>query len=194
MSSIAVESPLVNMERLGQRVLSVAGKSVHLGETAFLDALNIRGKADNAAFTHAVLQCTGLAIPTQANTASVTDQRQLLWLGPDEWLLKLADGSGATIESALRLALQGVFHSVVDVSSALTTLTVQGEGAADLLNCGCPLDLHPRLFPAGSLAQTHIAKTGATLRCVKPGSDYELTVRRSFAQYLFSWLCAAGTP
>ncbi|MBP7574355.1 MAG: sarcosine oxidase subunit gamma, partial [Rhodoferax sp.] len=73
-----------------------------------------------------------------------------------------------------------------------TTLTVKGAAAADLLSRGCPLDLHPRVFPAGALAQTHIAKAGATVLCLEAATSFELTVRRSFADYLFRWLCEAG--
>ncbi|MBC7705349.1 MAG: sarcosine oxidase subunit gamma, partial [Rhodoferax sp.] len=96
------------------------------------------------------------------------------------------------IAVALRAALQGRHSALIDVGHGNTTLSVQGPGAADLLSRGCPLDLHLRAFPNGSLAQTHIAKANATILCLQAGTSYELTVRRSFANYLFHWLCAAG--
>jgi sarcosine oxidase gamma subunit len=42
------------------------------------------------------------------------------------------------------------------------------------------------------MAQTHIARTNAIVLCRQAGSDYTLTVRRSFADYLFRWLSAAA--
>ena len=192
MPDVVMESPLAGIVRLGQRVLTVDGQSCTLAEIPFVEMLNVRGNPGDARFTQAVLAATGLALPTQPNTASMGQLRQLLWLGPDEWLLKLRDGQGDPMESALRAALQGQHCSLVQVGSGNTTLTVQGPAAADLLSRGCPLDLHPRVFAAGALAQTHIAKAGATVLCVQAGTSFELTVRRSFADYLFRWLCEAG--
>jgi sarcosine oxidase, subunit gamma len=192
MPEVVMESPLAGIVRLGQRVLTVDGQSCTLAEIPFLDMLNLRGNPGDARFTQAVLATTGLALPTQPNTTSMGQLRQLLWLGPDEWLLKLRDGQGDPMESALRAALQRQHCSLVQVGSGNTTLTVQGPAAADLLSRGCPLDLHPRVFAAGALAQTHIAKAGATVLCVQAGTSFELTVRRSFADYLFRWLCEAG--
>lgn len=193
MPDVVMQSPLAGIDRLGQRVLNVNGKSCALSEIPFVQMLNIRGNAADVRFVPAVLDATGLNLPVQANTASLSPTRQLLWLGPDEWLLKLKDGQCDGVESALYSALQGQHGALVRVGDGNTTLTVQGPAAADLLSRGCPLDLHPRVFPACSLAQTHIAKTGATVLCLEATTSFELTVRRSFADYLFRWLCEAGS-
>ena len=196
MPDVVMQSPLAGIDRLAnleaQQVLSVNGKSCALSEIPFVQMLNIRGNAANTRFVQAVLEATGLSLPVQANTASLSRMRQLLWLGPDEWLLKLQDGQCDGVESTLKTALQGQHHALIRVSDGNTTLTVRGPAAADLLSRGCPLDLHSRVFPAGSLAQTHIAKAGATVLCLEATSNFELTVRRSFADYLFRWLCEAG--
>jgi len=200
MSNVVLESPLAALTGLGQRVLSVDGARVTLGESAFTDMLNIRGNAAHAGFVEAVHSATGLALPHVANTASLGPTGQLLWLGPDEWVLKFPPSTAAyqspspaeAMENRLRSALAGQHVSLVPVGHGYTTLSVQGEGAADLLSRGCPLDFHPRVFAAGTVAQSHIAKAGATLLCLAAGTHYELTVRRSFADYLYRWLCEAG--
>jgi sarcosine oxidase subunit gamma len=196
MPDVVMQSPLAGIDRLldgtRQRVLNVNGKSCTLSETPFIQMLNIRGNAADARFVQAVLDATTLILPVQGNTASVSAMRQLLWLGPDEWLLKLKDGQCDGVESALHAALQGQHSALVRVGDGNTTLIVDGLAAADLLSRGCPLDLHPRVFPAGSLAQTHIAKASATVLCLEAATRFELTVRRSFADYLFRWLCEAG--
>jgi sarcosine oxidase subunit gamma len=193
MTNVTLESPLVNIARLGKRELSVDGRSCLLDEIALRDMLNLRGDASDPAFAAAVQSATGLTLPVAANTASVGDGRQLFWLGPDEWLLKAAGGTGDAIEAALRAALVGKHFSVVQVGSGNTTLSVQGAAAADLLSRGCPLDLHARSFPDGSLAQSHISKANVVLYCLKAETSFEITVRRSFAEYLFKWLCEAGS-
>jgi sarcosine oxidase subunit gamma len=155
--------------------------------------LTLRGDAADAAFAAAVLAVTGLELPVKANTASVGNGRQLFWLGPDEWLLKTAGGTGEAIEVALRTALLGKHFSVVQVGSGNTTFSVQGAAAADLISRGCPLDLHDRSFPDGSLAQSHISKANVVIYCIQAEQKFEITVRRTFAEYLFKWLCEAGS-
>jgi sarcosine oxidase subunit gamma len=192
MPDVVLSSPLAEVLAQGKRVLQVDGRECALGEIAFVEMFSLRGDAADARFTQAVLQHTGMHLPQRANTASIDPQRQLLWMGPDEWLLKVRDAQGDAIATALGAALQGVHSAVVDVGHGNTTLTLEGPAAADLLARGCPLDLHARVFPAGAMAQTHIAKASATVLCLAAGTHYELTVRRSFADYLFRWLCAAG--
>ena len=200
MSNVVLESPLAPLTGLGQRVLSVDGASVTLGEVAFTDMLNIRGNAADAAFVAAVQSATGLSLPLIANTASLGESGQLLWLGPDEWVLKLPPsgahyqhpGPAEAMEATLRSALAGQHVSLVPVGHGFATLTVQGAGAADLLARACPLDLHPRAFGAGAVAQSHVAKAGAAIVCLAAGTHFEVTVRRSFADYLYRWLCEAG--
>lgn len=192
MSEPVLESPLAGIARLGQRVLVVDGQSCTLSERPFVAMLNLRGQMDDPRFTEAVQNVTGLALPVQPNSASLTTDRQLLWLGPDEWLLKLPNTEHLAQEKALRSALSGQHHAVVQVGDGNTTLTLQGPASADLLSRGCPLDLHPRAFASGALAQTHVAKAATVVLCLEAGSRFELTVRRSFADYLFRWLCEAG--
>ena len=193
MTNVTLESPLVGISRLGKRELHADGRSCLLDEIALLDMLSLRGDASDITFVQGVLNATGLQLPIQANTASTASDRQLLWLGPDEWLLKVPNGQGDDIEAALRAALGGRHFSVVQVGSGNTTFSVQGAAAADLISRGCPLDLHVRAFPDGSLAQSHIAKANTTILCLKAGQHYEVTVRRSFADYLWRWLCEAGS-
>ncbi|MCF8159187.1 MAG: sarcosine oxidase subunit gamma [Polaromonas sp.] len=192
MSELVLESPLAGIARLGHRVLGLDGQSCTLWESPFIGMLNVRGDAADARFSQAVLAATGLELPVQPNTASLGGGRQLLWLGPDEWLLKLPGAESAAVESALRTGMAGLHCSLVQVGDGNTTLTLQGPASVDLLSCGCPLDLHPRFFGTGALAQTHVAKAGAIVLCLQAGSSFELTVRRSFADYLFRWLCEAG--
>lgn len=192
MPEAVLSSPLAGFLAGGQRSLQVDGRTVTLQEIPFTAMINLRGNAETPAFLQAVLQGAGLHLPRKANTASLDMQRQLLWLGPDEWLLKARDGESTAIADALRAALQGQHHAVVEVGDGNVTLLVQGPAAAELLARGCPLDLHPRVFTAGCVAQSHVAKAAATILCLEPGTRFELTVRSSFADYLARWLCAAG--
>ena len=192
MSDAVLQSPLAPLLGAGDTSLMVDGQAVTLGEAPLMDMLNLRGNPADAAFDSAVQSVTGLALPLVANTARMGADRQLLWLGPDECLLQCPIGQGAALEVALRQALAEQHFAVVSVGHGNTVLRVQGPGAADLLSRGCPLDLHASVFAAGQVAQSHISRANATILCKQAGSHYEVTVRRSFADYLFRWLCAAA--
>lgn len=192
MSEMTLQSPLAPILGAGPRALQVDGHAVALGEIPLMDMLNLRGNPQDAAFTDAVASVTGLTLPLQANTATLGPGRALLWLGPDEWMLQCELGHAAALEKSLRSALAGQHVSVVEVGHGFTALSVQGAGAGALLARGCPLDFHPRAFQAGQVAQTHIARTNAIVLCRQTGTDYALTMRRSFADYLFRWLSAAA--
>ena len=192
MKSPVLASPLADVAGLGQRVLRVDGRTCMLSEIPFEQMINLRGTASDPAFAQAVLAGTNLVLPTAVNSVSLNAQRQLLCLGPDEWLLKTQDGQGDALEAALTERLAGQHVSVVQVGDGSTTFALQGPASADLLARGCPLDLHARSFGAGAVAQSHVAKASVTLLCLAPGQHYELTLRRSFAVYLYQWLCAAG--
>ncbi len=185
-------SPLAGALASMTQLLRVDGRECTLTEMALQGMINLRGDGHDAGFAHAVLQHTGLHLPAGANTASIDPQRQLLWLGPDEWLFKFHDANTATVADALRQALAGRHVAITDVGHGNVTLCVQGPAAADLLARGCPLDLHARAFGRGAVAQTHIAKAGATVVCLEAGAHFEITVRRSFADYLVRWLISAG--
>ena len=193
MPDAVLNSPLAGLAATLPCTLSVDGRACSLGETVLMQMFILRGDAAQTEFAVAVARHTGLPLPLRANGASLSPQRQLLWLGPDEWMFKTSDGDGAAVADALRQDLLGMHSAVVEVGDGFTTLSVQGPGAADLLARGCPLDLHPRAFPDGALAQSHIAKANVTLLCLHAGTDFEVTVRRSFACYLLEWLTAAGS-
>ena len=192
MSEAVLQSPLAPLLGAGDKSLVVDGQAVTLGEAPLMDMLNLRGNPADAAFDSAVQSVTGLALPLVANTARMGADRQLLWLGPDECLLQCPIGQGVALEVSLRQALAEQHFAVVSVGHGNTVLRVQGPGAADLLSRGCPLDLHASVFAAGQVAQSHISRANATILCKQAGSHYEVTVRRSFADYLFRWLCAAA--
>jgi len=192
MSEMTLQSPLAPILGTGPRALHVDGHAVALGECPLMDMLNLRGNPQDAAFTAAVAAATGLALPLLANTATLGAGRTMLWLGPDEWMLQCEAGQAAALEKGLRAALAGQHFSAVEVGHGFTTLSVQGPGAGALLSRGCPLDFHHSAFQAGHMAQTHIARANAIVLCRQAGSDYLLTVRRSFADYLFRWLSAAA--
>ncbi len=172
--------------------LSVDGLTCEMSERSFQSLLNIRGDADQPEFAETIYRSLELAVPRLPNTCSIKEHKQLIWLGPDEWLYKTRPDRADFMGAGLRQALNAMHHAVVDVSSGYTTLVLKGPAAHLILARGCPLDLHPKVFTAHKVAQSHVGKAAVTLVVLEAGTHIEVTVRRSFAPYLRDWLSAAS--
>ncbi|MBC3190456.1 sarcosine oxidase subunit gamma [Pseudonocardia sp. C8] len=135
----------------------------------------------------------GAALPTRPNTWTATEDGEIVWLGPDEWLVTSRQSRPHAGEESLRPLLTGHGGSAVDVSSQRVALRVRGALARELLAFGCSLDLHPAEFPAGRCAQTTIGLVGVVLVALGHGDDYLVHVRPSFAGHLTDWLLDAAS-
>jgi sarcosine oxidase subunit gamma len=152
-------------------------------EVAFLALANLRADAAPAARLP-------LDLPATPNTWSAAGGREALWLGPDEWLLVAAAGTIAALVAELEAALDGVHHSVVDVSANQAVVELAGDGRLDLLAQGCGIDLHPRSWRDGDCAQTLLARVPVLLQ--ERAGATRIFLRPSFATYLVDWLRQAA--
>jgi sarcosine oxidase subunit gamma len=161
---------------------------VNLAEIPFRCMINLRGNPGDAAFSASAKQALGLDLPTTPNTVSASAGLTAFWLGPDEWLVVGAPGREGALAKELRDALAGQHFSVVDVTEARTVIAVSGRNAQDALQKGTPLDLHPKVFGAGSCAQTGLSKANVILHRLSDEQQFEIYVTISFADYLWNWL------
>ena len=93
-------------------------------------------------------------------------------------------------DAVLRDALGDVFSSVTEIGSGQTLIVLHAPTVRDLLAKECPFDLTAPSFAPGACAQTRLAKAAVLLRPLE-GDAMELIVRRSFADYLWTWLADA---
>jgi sarcosine oxidase subunit gamma len=114
-----------------------------------------------------------------------------LWQGPDEQLLLGPAKWHAGFEAALETALQGLPHSLVDVSHRQVGVELTGPRAATLLNSACPLDLDQAAFPVTMVTRTVFAKAEITLWRRAP-EHFHIEVWRSYADYLVALLNIAA--
>ena len=154
--------------------------------------INLRGDAADLAFLDAVKTAVGTSPPTEANTVAATGRNEVLWLGPDEWLIVTPEGEQGTMAAALGEALGGRHISIVDTTDARTMIRLHGAHARDVLMKGCPLDLHPRVFGPGQCAQTVVAKADVLVHQRDESPTYDIYVLCSFARYLWDWLVDAA--
>lgn len=179
------ESPFVQIEfnQIG------AVKGVEIKEHKFLGHLNLRGRLDNSAFCKAVKKLIKVDLKKiKANTFITEGEIKVYWLGPDEWLILTPQDLQIELQAKLQKALKDIHSSVTDVSSGQTCIQISGTNARALIEKGCTIDLHPKSFRNNDCAQTHLAKATVLLSSVDVPNDFEIVVRRSFADYLGLWL------
>lgn len=125
-------------------------------------------------------------LPREPNTWMGWHGRDVLWLGPDEWLVVGPPGSERPIADELERALAGVHHGIIDVSTARSIIELNASERLDILSNGCGLDLHPRSWSDGMCAQTLLARVPVILQ--ERSASTRVFVRPSFANYLVDWL------
>lgn len=148
----------------------------------------LRGGSDVRAAAQSAL---GFGIPATACRATVEGDRAALWLGPDEWLLIAPQPPPTGFAAGLAEALEGLAHSLVDVSHRQSALAVSGPQATTLLAAGCPLDLDASAFPVGMCTRTMLAKAEIVLWRTDP-QVFRVEVWRSFVAYVSQFLGEAA--
>jgi sarcosine oxidase, subunit gamma len=133
------------------------------------------------------------ALPGTPSTTVAGSDVEVIWFGPQEWLVTSIERAGESLEAQLREAVSGHGGVAVDVSAQRTTVRLGGPHARALLAKGCSIDLHPAQFGAGAAAQTTLGLAGVVLMSLSDnGTDYRILVRSSFACYLAEWLLDAA--
>ena len=130
-------------------------------------------------------ELAGFRVAMEMNRASQDGERLSARLGPDEWLLCAVDADAAEKIEAL---LAGEHHSLVDVAHRYAGFCVAGPQAAAVLAAGCPLDLHPAAFGAGSATRTLLGKAEIILWRLQEAPSYRVECARSFAPYVGAFL------
>lgn len=170
---------------------SLPDGAVVLSELRFAEQIGLRLGPPVPAYL------SGVPLPLMPNRVANMGMLRTLWLGPDEWLVTAPRGLAPDLMGRLRRAVAGRHAAVVDLSASRAIIEIAGPRARTLLQKGCGLDLHPRVFGPGQCAQTVFAKLPVILDQL--GSDrlggvpvYRLFVRRSAARWLAGWLIDAA--
>lgn len=181
-------SPAAHLAELFARAAVRGARSVELKEIPFQAMVGIR-VVPGSEGAQRLERELGTALPAAHGKVSSGSGGQVLWLSPDEFLL-ISGGNPLDLTLRLAAALGAGPGSVVDLSANRTTFELSGAAARDLLEKGCPLDLHPRVFQAGTAVNTNIGHVPVILW--KTGEEsYRIYPRASFADYLGRWIVDA---
>jgi sarcosine oxidase subunit gamma len=182
-------SPLAHLAERMRDAAVTGARGVTLTEWPFVSMVNLRVNPASAAAIR-VEKTLGAPLPREHGETTSSGAHTAFWLGPDEWLV-LSQAEEGVAAAELREALAADPGSVVDVSANRTTLELSGPAARQVLEKGCPLDLHPRVFGPGRAVPTTVGPIAVLLWQVDDGPTYRLLPRSSFADYLARWLIDA---
>ena len=188
-SKVVSESPLIAIDFAS---MGLSSDVLRIVEDPFLKHINIRGNAEDAAFMQALETVLGVALPTAANTAVIESTLTILWYGPSEWLVLSGDQFDDGLINQLRASLEGIHSLVTDISGGNTLIDISGNRARDLLKKATTIDVHPRAFTVGDCALTTFAHAGAAMYQYDDAPGFRVVVRRSFADYIGTWLVDAA--
>ncbi len=128
----------------------------------------------------------GVDLPAP-NTQTLAPGLQCLWQRPDR-VLVLCD---LHRQAGLIGQLNGSGAVALAAESQYCAYRIAGAAAADLINCGCSLDLRNGSFPINACAGTLIAKVPATL--LRAGTDeYLVLVESALAVHFECWIAAVA--
>ena len=132
---------------------------------------SLRGNASDAHFMSACEAVLGARPPVEPNTVN----GEILWLGPDEWLV------------VTEKVLSGTHLVLVEVTASRQVIDVSGPQAAETLSKAATLDFDVKSFAVGACAQTNLARTQGIVHRLGV-QHFRIYVRTSFARYLRGWL------
>lgn len=165
--------------------------AVSLIELTGLGALCLRGSG--APFLKAVGRSLGVSLPVRPNRTTSRNGLLALWLGPDEWTLRMPIERVTACTAALLEVLAKQHAAVVDVSDQSAFVRLSGANSRNVLASGCPLDLHSRAIRPGHCARSLYLKVGILIHQVDAVPTYDIQVQRSQAEYLWHGLVEAAS-
>ena len=164
----------------------VGYKNVSLTERKALSAVQVlcyKGKHEDAAA--AIGKALDIDCPTTPGICNSNDHTQVLWNGPNSWMIIASDGDSGRVRGELLGLLQKTVRklgAVVDQSHGRCGLRLSGARAREVMAKNTTIDLHPRAFSPGQCALTSVAHMNATVVQVDDTPTYDLFVARSLAR------------
>jgi sarcosine oxidase subunit gamma len=114
-----------------------------------------------------------------------------LWMRPEGWMLMAPRGPEGALAHQARQACAGL-GAVVDQTHARAVLSLSGPQAGAVLARLCRIDLHPRRFPAGSVAATPIAELSCLLFRRDDTPCFDVILPASYADWFLEALTHAA--
>jgi len=163
---------------------------IEISEIEPIIKLNLRGK--NRDFITKVGKVLSIIPPTDPNTSSGNDNLNMLWLSPDEWMIyynnKINLIEANNLEDNLFNEISKVkIGSVTNITDHWIVINIKGDKLFELLSSGSPFNFNNFKNAKGAVTQTLLNHIDVIIHN-KNINDLNLFVRRSFSEYLWSWI------
>ena len=125
-----------------------------------------------------------------ASIGALPDNPLVLGMSPDQWFA-LFQGHDEPALELTRSAL-GAHGYLTDQSDNWVALRLAGALAIPALERICPIDLHPRVFTAGTAARTVMEHLGSIIYCEEPNRYLLLSASSSAESFLHAVTTSIG--
>lgn len=125
-----------------------------------LGMVALRGDLADPRLAAAVRSVTGHPLPAPLRLEGGSESGAA-WMSPDELLLFVPRGEGASAAARLSEELRGTHHLALDVSDLRLGIALDGPGAREVLAKLSPADLHPSAFGPGQFRRTRLGQIAA---------------------------------
>ena len=168
--------------------LLIEKNNILIEEIPFIRKLNLRGNPKDKEFLSNIGSILEVVIPLDPNTKIQNKNFQLVWLGPNEWLINFFNND---IFNEILIKLKNKLHiektSITDISENKTIIRIVGNKLNQLLRKFMILDIENILQDNSKVAQTIFVKIPILIiRNHDHGEkqNYDIHVNRSQTTYL----------
>ena len=181
MSNSYTFSPLSNKEK-------ITSTELMLESLSFIGKINLRIKYDDRESLKMVSEYLNYDLPNSSGEVQGNNETRTAWLGPDEFLIQCTKDETSNIINELTDILGNSFYSLTDVSDYYLTIRLSGKKSIEVLSKGCPLNFKKYLNAKDTCAQSYISKATVFIDRLADDQIFDISVRWSFAEYLWEWL------
>ena len=166
-------------------------QDLQISEVKPIMKLIVRGKKRE--FFSAIGKSLNILLPVESNTSTQNQKFSALWLSPDEWMIFSNDSidinsNSYETENLLNRNISKFnLGAVTDVTDQFVRINLKGDKVYKMFQTGSPFNFNDFKNKKGSVTQTILAKIDVIIHNHEK-NDVNLFVRRSFSEYLFSWM------
>jgi heterotetrameric sarcosine oxidase gamma subunit len=124
--------------------------------------------------------------PSAPNTSASKDDIDLLFIGPDHWLLRAPLDREPELDIALKPTEAPQDISIVRVSDTQTFFTITGPEAEQIISVASPLDVHSSVFHENGATLTEAFGLKALI--MRKSDGFWLAVEQSFGDMIEDYL------
>ena len=168
--------------------IKIENNGITIEEIPFVGKINLRGNIKDRDFLSNAGSVLNVLIPTEPNTKITNSELQIIWLSPNEWLLRfLKNENFIKILNELNNKLNPEQSSITDISENKTIIRVEGDKTTELLSKFMVLNIDNVLKDNLKVAQTIFVKIPILIvrnHLNQEKQSFDIHVNRSHTTFL----------